>query len=132
MAVSKRKNFSYCWSGVGLNIDIMDRGRRVPSEPDQHPPHYPSYLMSSGPCAAYTEHFRAEPGNSLAITITKSDISPLPAGELIIQPAWDNQKDKIVGVMLDEDIWQLVRILVVSGGVLVVPSAILLFRRFHK
>lgn len=128
-AVSSSKNVAYCFSDVGLAIDIQRQGEQIATAAGGLPYGYSFY---SGGCAVDTFHFRAEPGNELTITITKSNTRPLPSGELIIEPSWYNTKDKIVGVMLAEDFRRVIPALLISGTTLVLPAVFVLLRRFRQ
>ena len=48
--------------------------------------------------------FRAAPGSVFTIRASVENQTPLPSGELILIPYWDYEKDKIVGLMIDQDL----------------------------
>ena len=73
--------------------------------------------------------FVAAPGDEVRIDVRKKDPGTLPAGELAVVPDWNVAiKDKLVGAMLDDDLYQIVRALAWIGLALTSLGSIGLFR----
>jgi len=72
--------------------------------------------------------FRATPGNDITLHAASTAHS-LPKGELIVICNWNDLKDKIVGIMLAEDLWRISKFATPAGLILMLSGVSLLVRR---
>jgi hypothetical protein len=88
----------------------------------------PPYGYSSN-CPIGTSKFNAAPGTKLTVSVIKNGSEPLPPGELIIVGNWSSTKDKLVGIALDQWLGSVPIIAIMSGLVLILFAALLIWRR---
>lgn len=124
-AVSSARSFAYCIPDSGLKIIAGRQGTLIPLVSSYAPYGY------SWDCAGSSLKFRATPGTKIVLTIAKTDERTLPPGGLIVMSDWPNVKDKIVGVMLDQELRPWITAMSISGFVLLVAAAYVFFRRRH-
>jgi hypothetical protein len=110
----------HCLDQFGIQIEVTKQGGRVPLKPAKGAPYgYTATCPESG------LEFQAAPGVDLTIRAT-SPRHPMPAGELVLMCYWKNNvKDKMVGIMLDEDLWRISRITAPIGLILILCGAAL-------
>jgi hypothetical protein len=119
-----QRNLVYCFEGLGIEAEVMRGGARIPLEVASVPP----YGFSTE-CQVNGLKFRVSPGSELTIRVWETSQRPLPVGELILMSYWDGRtKDRIVGVMLDEDLGKVLRITSGIGLILILSAAALVAR----
>lgn len=131
-SIDQTGKIATCLTSAGLQIQVKNQdGGSIPLLMGGQPYGYSAF------CAEAGLRFRAAPGEKLNLTIAgQRDRAPsrrarphivlLPRGELIVVPNWQNTKDKLVGVALDNDISTLLKWTSVSGVLLVVIGALLI------
>ena len=125
LAAESPTGLLYCLDELGIQTEATYRGRLVPAEkPDAPYGHSIECLGTIG------ERFRVPPGAEITIHVTATTEHPLPPGEVVLVPDWDwGTKDKIVGVMLDEDTRKVFMVTSGIGLILIVSAACLVARR---
>ena len=115
----------YCFDKLGIRVEVTSAGRSVSLESTQRSPY--DY---STECPPRSWKFRPKPGEELLIHAEVVPGHPLPVGELVVARDWDNLKDKLVGVSLNQDLRPISRNLFVAGLVLLAGATLLWLRRF--
>ena len=121
-AVSPIKSLCYCLPNLAMTITVAHDGDQIPLQPAG-----PPYAHGTEGCAMVGFKFNAVPGTKLTVSIAKNGTEPFPPGELIIVGSWGwwNTKDKLVGIMLDQELRNISTIAIVSGFVLILLAAFL-------
>jgi hypothetical protein len=119
------RDLFYCFEGLGIRAEVMRGETRIPLETAIYPP----YGFSSE-CNANGLKFHVPPGSELTIRVSAWPQHPLPAGELILMTYWDwGTKDRIVGVMLDEELGKGLRVTSAIGLIMILSAGCLVARR---
>jgi len=112
-----------CLDRLGVAVEVRAETGIVPSKVAQGPPYGYSAL-----CPDFGFEFRAPPGTDL--TIRASSLRhPMPAGDLIVLCNWENLKDKIVGVMLAEDLRRMAEYCLGIGLAMILAGGFAFMRR---
>jgi hypothetical protein len=88
----------HCLDELGISVEVRAKTGIISLKVAKHYP-YPYWARCPGPGF----EFCASPGTELTIR-AGSPRHPMPAGDLIVLCNWENLKDKMVGVMLTEDL----------------------------
>jgi hypothetical protein len=86
-------------------------------------------------CKSLGKKFRVRPGSTVRIDITAQGDRLTSDTKVIVRPVWDDMKDKLVGVDVDEDIEEDVRLIVKSlavFGLAIILLVGLLFMRARR
>jgi hypothetical protein len=112
------------FSLLKLEVKITVAGRPAPVEKATGVPYgHSSDTQTTG------LSFVAAPGDEVRIDVRKSDPGALPDGELVLSPDWNIAvKDRLVGLGLDNDIYQAARALAWVGFALTSLGFVGLFR----
>jgi hypothetical protein len=86
----------HCLDELGIGVEVRAKTGIVSLNVARHHP-YPYWARC--PSAGFGS--RAPPGTGLTIRAS-SPRHPVPSGELVVLCNWENQKDKISGIMLAE------------------------------
>ena len=106
---------------TSVRAELVDgTGRVIPLRPGAPPYGYSGSAMDS-------LRFRAAPGNQLTLKLGRTTPSAVLTGDLIVVSDWFNTKDKLVGLSLDQGIESLVKLVSISGLLLVVSGACVFF-----
>ena len=88
-----------CLSSMPVRIEVVNtNGIAIRLQAGPGPYGYSDY------CSGSSLRFQAAGGSVLTLKITKVEVRPVPAGDVIVVADWWNTKDKLVGVALDEEI----------------------------
>jgi hypothetical protein len=124
-AVSPQRGLIYCFDGLGIEVEVLRGGVRIPLATAAVPP----YGFSTE-CGATGLKFNAPPGSELTIRVLATSDHPLPPGELVLITNWDYRaKDRIAGIMLDEELSEALRVTALIGLILILSAVCLVARR---
>src|SRR6185503_20361879 len=97
-------NMIHCFDELRIDVEIAVKGSLVPLKIANGLPY--GY---DGTCSQSGLELRAAPGSDLTIRVASAR-HRMPAGELVLMCFWKNNvKDKLVGILLDEQIWKIGR-----------------------
>lgn len=126
VAIGPTRSLALCLTGMPLRIELRSStGRVIALRPS-----YPPYGYSDE-CVSSCLRFRAGVGEELTFTMatTGAGMSSAVSGDLVVVGAWYNEKDKLVGLALEEDLDSDVKWLLLAGGLFVLPGVALFVRR---
>jgi hypothetical protein len=115
----------HCFDQLGIKVEATNESGLIPLKTAQGccPYGYSSACPDSG------QEFRAATGSDLTLDATSTTHS-MPVGELIVICYWKNNvKDKLVGIMLDDDLWRISEIAGPIGFILILSGVSALVRR---
>jgi hypothetical protein len=116
----------YCPDQLGIQLKVATGSSPVSPEKPFTP-----YGFSLECLGSIGIQFRASPGTKVTAYVTATNQKPLPSGNVILINNWYDAKDKIVGVMLDEDFRKVFVVTSIIGAVLILFSAYLAFCPKH-
>ncbi|MEO8371092.1 MAG: hypothetical protein ABI806_18050 [Candidatus Solibacter sp.] len=109
-----------CLSSMPVRIEVVNtNGSAISMQAGAGPYGYSDY------CSGSSLRFQATGGSVLTLKITKVELRPVPAGDVIVLVDWWNTKDKLVGVALDEETGFLLKRLSIAGILLIAVGAML-------
>ena len=122
--VSSLNERQYCFDGI--SVSAVERGRQQRLEQAGWMYGFGSDDSVPQQCQSAGQEFHAAPGSVVDVTLKAAQVGP---GEMIVvRPVWDNTKDKLVGVGLDEDIRLILKWTLVVGLGVMVLSALMFVR----
>lgn len=124
-AVSSGGKHMYCFDRLGLHIQAAIGSEPIALEAATEP-----LYGYSAECGADGLKFRVPPGATVNVHITRQVPRDMPPGSLVVTGYWTGEtKDRLVGLMLDEDLRKILNLLAVGGFALVLSAAWLFLRR---
>jgi len=122
--VSSLNERQYCFDGISVRVTARDR--QVDLERAGWMYGFGSDNSVPRQCQTVGQAFRVAPGSVVNVALRAEQFGD---GEMIVvRPVWENTKDKLVGVDLDEDLCLILKwMLVVALGMMVLTS--LMFAR---
>jgi len=126
--VSSLNERQYCFDGINIRVTAGDQQLNLERAGWM-------YAFSSDDsvpqqCKSAGRAFRVAPGSVVNITLRAERFGD---GEmLVVRPVWDNAKDKLVGVDLDEDLCLVLRWMLVVGSGMLVLTGLMFIRAKHR
>jgi len=113
----------HCLDELGIRVTVTTKTGQVSLKIAQGWPY--GYR---GTCPQAGLELEPEPGTDLTIRVS-SPPRRMPAGELVLVCYWQNVKDKLVGIGLDEDLLKMYRVTLPTSILLIIAGVTLLTRR---
>jgi len=119
----RRDGLIHCLDELGIRVTVTTKAGQVSLKTAQGWPYgYRGTRPQSG------LELEAKPGTDLTVRVS-SPPRRMPAGELVLMCYWQNVKDKLVGIGLDEDLLEMSRVTKTAGILLIIAGMSLLMRR---
>ena len=97
IAALSKDDPAWCLANLA-KVEVMMRGNLIPLK------RATAGYGHSAACELSSFTFRAPPAAELLVTVTKRDQLTWPIGDLVVQCDWQNTKDKLVGISIENDL----------------------------